>query len=71
MSNICHKCLYHERCMVYRYNNVQTKYMKKVYRQKNNDGNKVIYVEECSKFTQRIFKYSSEKLKKKKGIDKE
>ena len=64
MRNICHKCLYHGRCMMYRYNNIQTKYMKKVDRLKNRDGNIVIYVEKCSKFTERKFKHSLEKLTK-------
>lgn len=73
MINICHNCLYHEKCIMYRYSNVQTKFMKKVHRMKNRDGEMVIYVEECSKFTKRMFLYSKrklEKLKQKKGIDK-
>lgn len=64
MKNICHNCLYHENCMAYRYNNIRTKYMKKVHRKKNKDGNIVIYVEKCSKFTERMFKFYPKKLRK-------
>ena len=64
MKNICHNCLYHEKCMAYRYNNVRTKCMKKVHKLINKDGNTIIYVEECSKFTERMFKYYPEKIRK-------
>lgn len=77
MSNICHRCIYHEKCMGYRYNNIQTKKMKKVSRVENKDGNIIIYVEECDDFIKRKFKYTPERLelkkvenKNKKGIDK-
>ena len=70
MINICHNCLYHEKCIMYRYNDIKMKYMKKITRCKNRDGNIVIYVEECSKFTRRMFKNSPKKLeelRRKKG----
>ena len=70
MINICHNCMYHEKCIMYRYNNIQTKDMKKVSRLKNRDGEMVIYVEECVKFTRRVFKRPSKKQQKK-GIDKQ
>ena len=57
MINICHNCLYHEKCIMYRYQNVQTKYMKRVHRNKNRDGDIVIYVEECTKFKKRSNKF--------------
>ena len=66
MINICHNCLYHERCMAYRYNNIKTKYMEKITVSKNADGNPVIFVEKCRKFTGRMFKYYPEKLKSRK-----
>ena len=50
--------------MAYRYNNVRTKCMKKVHKLINKDGNTIIYVEECSKFTERMFKYYPEKIRK-------
>lgn len=64
MRNICHNCLFHEKCICYRYNNIKTKNMKKISRIKNKDGNFVIYVEECSKFTNRMFKYYPEEMRK-------
>jgi hypothetical protein len=77
MRNICHECIYHEKCMGYRYNNVQTRFMKKVYKEKNKDGNIIIFVEECNNFIKRKFKYVPMKLELKKianeikrGIDK-
>ena len=64
MKNICHNCLYHEKCIAYRYKNVKTKHMKKINRLKNKDGELVIYVEKCSKFTERMFKYYPVELRK-------
>lgn len=61
MSNICIRCAYHELCLCYRYSNVKTKYMKKVNRQKNKDGETVIYVEKCNKFISRKFKIKKQK----------
>lgn len=62
IKNICHGCIYHERCMAYRYKNIKTKFMKKVAIKENKDGNKVIYVEKCDKFIKRFFKYVPERL---------
>jgi len=70
MSNICQRCLYHELCFDYRYSNVKTKYMKKVNRKKNKDGETVIYVEKCNKFVSRKFKIKKTK-KINKPIDKQ
>lgn len=47
---------------MYRYNNVQTKHMKEVTREKNRDGNTIIFVQKCDNFTNRMFKYTKEKL---------
>ena len=69
MSNICHNCVYHEKCISYRYNNVRTKYMNKVNIQQNKDGKKVIFVEKCRNFTPRRFKYYPNKKKSFKSID--
>lgn len=62
MSNICHNCVFHEKCMAYRYNNIKTEHMKEVSRKVNKDGKIIIYVEECDNFTPRMFKYYSKKL---------
>ena len=62
MRNICHECVYHEKCMGYRYNNVQTKFMEKVSKQENKDGNTIIFVEECNNFKKRKFKYVPEMI---------
>lgn len=73
MSNICHRCIYHEKCMMYRYNNVRTKYMEEITKKKNKDGNIVIYVSKCRGYIHRNYKYTLETLreiKKRKGIDK-
>lgn len=70
MRNICHECVYHEKCMVYRYNNIQTKSMKEVSRIENRDGNTIIFVEKCDNFKKRKFKYVPEKLAVSGGIDK-
>jgi len=70
MSNICHNCVFHEKCIMYRYNNIQTKSMKKVSRIENKDGNIVIYVEECNNFIKRKFKYTPEKLELQKNVNK-
>ena len=66
MSNICHNCVFHEKCISYRYSNVKTEYMEKVRVQENKEGIPIIYVEECKKFLTRMFKYYPEKLRKKK-----
>lgn len=70
MINICHKCIFYEKCIAYRYNNIQTKQMKKVSRKENKDGNIVIYVEECNNFIKRKFKYTPEKLELQKNANK-
>lgn len=66
MSNICHNCLYHEKCMAYRYNNIKTKDMEKITVKKNKDGKPVIFVEKCQKFTARMFKYYPKEIRDKK-----
>lgn len=62
MSNICHNCIYHEKCMSYRYKNIKTEYMEKISREKNKEGLIIIYVEKCNQFIQRKFKYYPKKL---------
>ena len=57
MSNICSRCIYHEMCFDYRYSNVETKYMKKIKRATNKDGEVVIYVEKCSKYVSRKYRF--------------
>lgn len=48
--NICKNCVFWEYCLQFRYENVQTKYMLKVNRKPNKDGNLVIYVEKCKRY---------------------
>lgn len=67
MINICHNCLYHEKCMAYRYNNIKIKEMEKINIQKDKEGNSIIFVEKCRKFTTRMFKYYPEKIRNKKN----
>ena len=55
IKNICHSCRYHEKCMEYRYENIKLKCMEKIETKKNKDGNDVIYVQECYKFSKRTF----------------
>ena len=57
MSNICHNCLHHERCMLYRYNNIHKNFMIEIDKMNTKDGKVVIYVQKCSKFKGRKFKY--------------
>ena len=57
MINICHNCLYHEKCISYRYNNVRQSYMLEIEDKANKDGIIIIYVQKCSKYTGRKFKY--------------
>lgn len=45
--NVCKNCVFWQYCLQYRYKNIQKDYMKKVRRKPNDDGNLVIYVEEC------------------------
>lgn len=66
MINICHNCVYHEKCMAYRYSNVRTKNMKKIHVKENKEGRKIIYVEKCNKFIGKKFKYYPERLREKK-----
>lgn len=49
--NICKKCIFWQKCMEYRYANIQRNYMTKVTRKENSDGNTVIFIEECEKYT--------------------
>ena len=47
--------------MIYRYNNIEKKCMKKVNRKILEDGRIVIFVEECDSFSGRKFKYYLDK----------
>lgn len=49
--NICKNCLFWGYCMQFRYRNIEKPYMEKVNRKPNRDGDMVIYVEKCKKYT--------------------
>ena len=57
-KNICSQCKYQFDCISYRYNNKPLKYMKKYTKEMTKDGQIVIYVNECERFTKRKFKYT-------------
>ena len=48
--NLCWKCKYWQECFKSRYGNKPEDYMKKIWREKDDWGQDVIYVEECEKF---------------------
>ena len=55
-------------CFDYRYSNVKTKYMTKVKREKNKDGEIVLYIEKCKKFVSRKYRFKKNICK---SIDKQ
>lgn len=64
MSNICCSCMYHEICIMYRYSNTRTKFMVKINTSTNKDGDTIIFVDKCSKYAKRRFKYFRKKSEK-------
>ena len=49
-ENICWTCKHWEECFKYRYGNKKQEYMEKIFKQKDNWGQSIIYVEKCKNF---------------------
>nr|DAX01478.1 MAG TPA: hypothetical protein [Bacteriophage sp.] len=52
--------MYQYKCIEFRYSNIILKHMQEVTRVKNKDGNIIIYVQKCKKYTKKEWKTRKE-----------